>query len=79
MLRSDWKAKAKASWTVRINAVATLLMGWMWFDPTSVLAVWNMMPLAVRPAIPQNIVTIVGMVLFVLSMLVRLRPKPGGQ
>lgn len=56
-------------WTVRIQTVAALLTGWLWFDPASLLAVWSMLPGPVRVMLPDSFVRGMGAVLFVLSWL----------
>lgn len=55
-------------WSVRIQMVCAALTGWLWFDPSSLLAVWNMMPRPVRSLLPEHFVTALGAVLFILSM-----------
>ena len=54
--------------SVRIQLVAAALTGWLWFDPTSLLHVWNLMPRPVRDLLPDNFITSVGAVLFILSV-----------
>lgn len=64
-------------WSVRFNAAGLAILGLVSFDPVSALAIWNMMPPHVRAFLPPNFLTIVGMALFVLSMLARLvKQKP---
>lgn len=69
--RTMWR-----SWSVRLNAVGLALLSWFAVDPVSLLAVWNMMPAGVRDLIPTQIVSILGAVLFALSMIARLVRQP---
>lgn len=63
-------------WSIRLNAIGLSLLAWVQIDPVSALAVWNMMPHDVRAVLPQNIVTIVGLAFFALSMIARLVVQP---
>lgn len=64
------------SWSVRLNALGVLVLGWIAIDPVSLLAVWNMMPAPVRDLIPEQFLSTIGAVLFGLSMLARLVRQP---
>lgn len=70
-----WRAMWRA-WSVRLNAVGLLILGWLTFDPVSLLAVWNMMPPPVRDLIPAQFLSLIGALLFALSMLARLVRQP---
>lgn len=63
-------------WSLRLNALGLAILGYVQFDPIGALAVWNMLPFEVRRVLPPNFLTIVGMVLFALSMLARLVRQP---
>jgi hypothetical protein len=63
-------------WSLRLNALGLAILGYVQFDPIGALAVWNMLPFEVRRVLPPNFLTIVGMVLFGLSMLARLVRQP---
>lgn len=63
-------------WSIRFNALGLLILSWVQFDPVSALGVWNMMPHIVRTVLPHNFVMLVGMGLFVLSMLARVVVQP---
>lgn len=76
----NWRATARKSWTVRINAIAAAIMALIAllpFDPVVMLSVWNMMPPAVQRVAPDRIVAVIGVLLFVASLAARLRAKPG--
>lgn len=76
----NWRATARKSWTVRVNAAAAAIMAvvaLLPFDPVVMLSVWNMMPPAVQRVAPGQTVAIVGAALFLLSLAARLRAKPG--
>lgn len=64
------------SWSVRLNALGLAILAWFAFDPVSLLAVWNMMPAAVRDLIPQQFLSVIGAALFALSMIARLVKQP---
>lgn len=63
-------------WSVRLNAIGLAIMGLLWFDPTMVLAVVNMMPPAVRSAIPDHFELFLGGLFFALAMISRLVKQP---
>lgn len=63
-------------WSIRLNAIGLLILGWIQFDPVSALAVWNMMPGPVASRIPAGMVSTLGMILFGLSMLARVVKQP---
>lgn len=63
-------------WSVRFNALGIAILGWVQFDPVGALAVWNMMPAPVRQVLPSNLLTIIGIALFALSILARLVAQP---
>lgn len=64
------------SWSVRLNALGLAILAWFAFDPVSLLAVWNMMPAAVRDLIPEQFLSVIGAALFALSMIARLVKQP---
>ena len=63
-------------WSVRVNAVGLFIVGLLWFDPTVVLGVVNLMPPAVRAALPDQIELAVGALFFALAMISRLVRQP---
>lgn len=63
-------------WSIRLNSAGLFLLSWIWFDPISILAVWNMMPAVVHTIFPPNALVGLGLILFVLSMLARLVKQP---
>lgn len=71
----DWRLMLQA-WSVRLNAIGVILLGWFAVDPVSVLAVWNMMPAAVRDLVPSQIVSITGAVLFAFAFLSKFVRQP---
>ncbi len=64
------------SWSVRLNALGIAVLAWFAVDPVSLLAVWNMMPSAVRDLIPEQFLSAIGAALFALSMIARLVRQP---
>jgi len=71
----EWKS-AWRYWSVKINAIGLAIMGYLWFDPSAVLAIVNMMPSGVRRALPENTETIIGALFFALAMISRLVVQP---
>lgn len=69
--RAWWKL-----WSIRLNAIGLSILAYVQIDPVGALAVWNMMPHDVRRVLPTNIVTIVGLSFFGLSMVARLVVQP---
>lgn len=63
-------------WSIRLNALGLAILGYVQIDPVGALAVWNMMPADVRRALPPNILTIIGLTFFALSMISRLVVQP---
>lgn len=55
-------------WSVRIQMACAFITGFMWFEPSILLNVWNMMPRPVRALLPDNLFTALGAVLFALSL-----------
>lgn len=74
-LLPHWRAMWRA-WSVRLNAIGLAILTWFAIDPVSLLAVWNMMPAAVHQVIPAQVASILGALLFGLSMLARLVRQP---
>lgn len=70
-----WRAMWRA-WSVRLNAIGLAILTWFAIDPVSLLAVWNMMPAAVHQIIPAQVASILGAILFALSMIARLVRQP---
>jgi hypothetical protein len=70
-LVDNWKAFWRM-WSIRLNAIGLAILAWVQIDPVSVMMVWNMMPIDVRRALPENFMTIAGLSLFSLSMMARL-------
>lgn len=64
------------SWSVRLNALGILILGWIAVDPVSLLYVWSMMPVEVRDLVPAQFLSLIGAVLFGLSMIARLVRQP---
>lgn len=76
-VRVGWFDELLKSWTARVNGLALLLLSWFQSDPLQVLAVWNMMPSAVRDFLPNSPVVAIGLLLFVMSLWARVRAKKG--
>lgn len=63
-------------WSQRVNAIGLAIMAWLWFDPTALLSVWNMMPVAIRGRFPAQSEAAISVLLFALAMLSRLVCQP---
>lgn len=75
-LIDNWCRNWWRFWSIRLNAIGLTILGYVQFDPVGALGVWNMLPPEVRHVVPSNILAIVGMVLFGLSMLARIVHQP---
>lgn len=63
-------------WSLRLNAIGIAILAWVQFDPVSVLAVWNMMPVQVRTIIPGHTLAGLALIFFVLAMMARMVRQP---
>jgi hypothetical protein len=77
-LIEGWK-HAWRFWSVKLNALGLAVMGYLWFDPTAVLGIVNMMPASVKAALPSHLTTIIGGLFFGLALLSRLVSQPKAQ
>lgn len=59
-------------WTVRLQTISALVTGWLFFEPTAMLAALNLMPGHIRAQLPDGInqaLSIVFGAIFVLNLL----------
>lgn len=63
-------------WSVRFNALGLALLGWVTFDPASVLMMWRMMPASLRASIPMTVFEGVALALFALGLIARFVRQP---
>lgn len=63
-------------WSMRLNALGIAILAWVQFDPVGALAVWNMMPVQVRGAVPEHFLTALALFFFALAMLARVVKQP---
>ena len=77
-LISEWK-QAWRYWSVKLNALGLAIMGYLWFDPSAVLYIVNLMPPAVRQLLPFHIEAFIGATFFALAMISRLVKQPKAQ
>ena len=63
-------------WSVQLNALGLLILGWIQFDPVGVLEVWSLLPDDVRAIFPPRTMMVVGMVLVALSIVARTVKQP---
>jgi hypothetical protein len=70
-----WRAMWRA-WSVRLNAVGLVIMGWVFFDPSAALFLLNSMPLAVQRLLPGNIITLLSVLFYAAAILARIVKQP---
>lgn len=63
-------------WSVRINAIGLALVSWVWFDPSAVLWLLNIIPDQLREYLPDNIVAAASAVMLFLGIVLRLIRQP---
>lgn len=63
-------------WSIRFNAVGLAILAYVQFDPVGALSVFNMMPPAVRAALPEHFLTALALFFFGLAMLARVVKQP---
>ena len=63
-------------WSTRFNLLGLAILGWIQIDPVSLLAVWNMMPVALTRHVPPTVLLTIGTLLFVLSAISRFVRQP---
>ena len=56
-------------WTVRIQLASAFLSLTMWMDPPTLLAVWGMMPEAMRAVLPESLFQTIGAIIFLSNIL----------
>jgi hypothetical protein len=63
-------------WSMRFNAIGLAILAYVQFDPVGTLSVFNMMPPAVRTALPEHFLTFLALFFFGLAMLARVVKQP---
>lgn len=58
-------------WSIRLGALGTVITSWLVAFPDQALNMWAMMPYEVRQYIPAQYMPMIGIFMFVLSMLSR--------
>lgn len=80
-LIDDWRLFWRF-WSVRLGIIGTALTGALVAFPDAALYAWNLLPSDLKAAIPERYVPLIGVAVFVLSLLARLikqqRPEPKG-
>lgn len=71
-LIDHWKV-AWRLWSIRFNALGLAFLS---FDFVGAMHVWNMLPPDLRAVVPQRFLSVIGAVLFVLSMISRIIKQP---
>lgn len=70
-LIEGWQ-KAFKMWSVLVSSLGALVMGVFTIWPESAFIVWQSMPEEAKAAIPQNMVSVIALFLFVMSAIARL-------
>jgi len=70
-----WRVLWRA-WSVRLNTIGLAILAWFAVDPVSLLAVWNMMPASVHSLLPSQIISVLGAILFALSLIAKFVRQP---
>ncbi|WQZ00332.1 holin [Escherichia phage Shy] len=80
-LIDDWRLFWRF-WSVRLGIIGTALTGVLVAFPDAALYAWNLLPSDLKAAIPEQYVPLIGVGVFVLSLVARLikqqRPEPKG-
>lgn len=59
-------------WSIRLGAIGASLTTLLIASPDAVLYAWNLLPMDLRAAIPPQYVPLIGVFIFVMSMVARL-------
>ncbi len=59
-------------WSIRLGAIGASLTALLIASPDAVLYAWNLLPMDLRAAIPPQYVPLIGVFIFVMSMVARL-------
>jgi len=70
-LIQDWRV-AWRFWSLRLNALGTLLLGWFLLVPESMLTLWGFLPPEARAILPPRAAMAAPLIMFVLATLARL-------
>ena len=70
-LIEDW-CLAHKMWSVRLNALGSMLLGWILIVPEQALALWQFVPHEARQALPPRIIMVVPLLLFVAANVARI-------
>ena len=74
-LISDWK-KAWRFWSVQLAAVGALLTTALIALPDVAIGAWAVLPAEMKAAIPSEYMPLLGVAVFVLSMVARVIKQP---
>jgi len=69
-LIDDWRDAYKF-WSVRVGAIGAVLMGTVAAWPDGAIILWNYMPIQVQTLLPERLLPIAGVALYVLVILSR--------
>lgn len=74
-LIDDWKT-AHRFWSVRLGVLGAAVMAVVTIWPDGIILLWNMMPEQVQVLLPERLVSVVGVVLYILTVASRLVHQP---
>lgn len=70
-LIEDWRKVLKL-WSTWANLIGVTVMSWFLAWPDSVMQIWAAMPDEARAILPENLVPLIAMALFVISTIARI-------
>jgi len=59
-------------WSLRFNALGTLLLGWITISPDVITLAWNSLPVEMKAYIPEKYLMYITIALFILGMVSRI-------
>lgn len=71
----DWK-KAWRFWSMRLAALGTAITSLLILWPDAALQAWNLLPQDLKSVLPERMVPIIGVGIFILSMVARVINQP---
>lgn len=74
-LIENWR-QAWRLWSVRVNALGAMLLGWVLLWPESILALWSLVTPEARDLLPRWLSVGAPLVLFLLALGARLVKQP---
>jgi hypothetical protein len=70
-LIAEWR-KFYKFWSIQLGVIGTAITGYLIASPEAALFAWGLMPADLKEAIPPQFTPLIGVFVFVASMLARL-------